>query len=227
MLKKSVLWIVIYSVFVVIFNACFYLIGGVEHPLSVWLSYIFIHLSYLLCIISPRLARKDAPLPRIVRLPLESGAVIYFFLELIIGVVFILARPQDAVPAFLIQLIVLGVFILYAAVILLANAQTATSVAQHKAEVDFVKVNASNLHSLLGRVTDDSAKRQLEAAYDDLRVSPSGSDASVAEIEAQIAQMVDMLYNQAHILTPEQLSEHLARLRTLIAERNSRLQLLR
>lgn len=52
MKKNKILWIIFYSVFILIFNITFFVLGGIEHGTATWISYSFIHMSYLLIIIT-------------------------------------------------------------------------------------------------------------------------------------------------------------------------------
>ena len=56
--KKQVLWILLDLVFFIIFNVVFFVAGGTEHKASVWISYAFIHVAYIMLVITPLLVRK-------------------------------------------------------------------------------------------------------------------------------------------------------------------------
>ncbi|MDR1014408.1 MAG: hypothetical protein LBL86_05445 [Coriobacteriales bacterium] len=225
MAKRAVLWIVVYSVFVVLFNACFFLIGGAQHPVSVWLSYAFVHLSYALAVASPSLAKGDAEQRRVIGLPVSVGATVYFFAEFVVGVICILLRAEDWTATFLIQLVLLGLFVLFAAVNLLANSKTDETVRQHRAQVDFLQGNAVVLQSLLSRLQDQVLRKQMEAAYDDLRTSPARSSDAVYEIEKNIQLSIQWLRDNATTQPSETVAERIGELRTLIGNRNRSLML--
>ena len=59
MRKKNVLWILLDLVFLIVFNVVFFVAGGTDHPASVWISYGFIHFSYIMLLITPILIRKS------------------------------------------------------------------------------------------------------------------------------------------------------------------------
>jgi hypothetical protein len=219
-MKRAVLWIIIYSVFVILFNACFFLIGGVEHPLSVWLSYVFIHLAYILVIASSRIDAKDVKRRRVLGLPVTMGATAYFFAEFVTGVICILLRAESATTTFLIQLVLLGIFVLYVAVNMLANSKTDDATEQHQAQVDYLKGNATVLQGLLPNVQDPAVRKQLEAAYDDLRVSPAQTDASVYAVETAIQQSVLWLRDNLQSQSSEVVLARIGELRAQIADRN-------
>ena len=58
--KKTVLWIILDLIFLAIFNTVFFVMTGLQHPASVWISYGFIHFAYLMVIVTPFLIRKSS-----------------------------------------------------------------------------------------------------------------------------------------------------------------------
>ena len=109
MKRVNVLWIILDSIFLVIFNALFFGLDGVDHSVSVWISYAFIHFAYLMLLLTPKLIR-----------PGKSSAVfgfsiyfissIYFLAELITGVIFIFISPESHITTFLVQLCIAGLY---------------------------------------------------------------------------------------------------------------------
>ena len=43
MIRKSVLWTLLDLVFLIAFNLIFFIVSGLTHTISVWISYTFIH----------------------------------------------------------------------------------------------------------------------------------------------------------------------------------------
>lgn len=56
--KKSLLYILLDLIFLAVFNTVFFVVGGTEHPASVWIAYGFIHFSYIMVLVTPFLVRK-------------------------------------------------------------------------------------------------------------------------------------------------------------------------
>ena len=96
-MKKQVLWIALDAIFLIVFNVCFFvLLGGVKErgiegiPPSVWVSYGFIHFSYLLLLFTPLLVRRGNKAVADYARPLYVGTWIYFLVALVVNLVFIL-----------------------------------------------------------------------------------------------------------------------------------------
>ena len=58
--KKSILYILLDLVFLAVFNTVFFVVGGTNHPASVWAAYGFIHFSYIMVLVTPFLVRKNS-----------------------------------------------------------------------------------------------------------------------------------------------------------------------
>ena len=52
--KINGLQAIIGLVFLIIFNAIFFIIGGVRHNVPVWIAYSFIHFAYLMLLLTPK-----------------------------------------------------------------------------------------------------------------------------------------------------------------------------
>ena len=52
------LWMMMDLIFIIIFNAMFFILGGTDHSVSVWISYGFIHFAYLMLIVTPFFMRR-------------------------------------------------------------------------------------------------------------------------------------------------------------------------
>lgn len=48
MIRKSVFWTLLDLVFLIAFNLIFFIVSGLTHTISVWISYTFIHISYVM-----------------------------------------------------------------------------------------------------------------------------------------------------------------------------------
>ena len=89
--KKSVLYILLDAIFLIVFNTVFFVLGGTNHPASVWMSYGFIHFSYVMVLITPFLIRKSSS-AAVFGFSLYSISATYFIVEFIAGLIFILLR---------------------------------------------------------------------------------------------------------------------------------------
>lgn len=187
--KKSVLYLLLELVFLVVFNTVFFVAGGTEHPVSVWISYVFIHLAYLMVIITPILVRKSSS-AAVFGFSLGSISSVYFFVEFIVGLIFIFIRSESYKSSLIVQIIIAGIYAILLISNLIANEKTADDVERHEAEVAYIKDASSKVRLLMDKMSDKKANREIERVYDLLHSSPSKSTASAKTIESEISDRV-------------------------------------
>jgi len=191
-MKRTILWIMLQSIFLIIFNVLFFVIGGTEHVASVWMSWVFIHFAYLMVLVTPALMGKNKS-SHVFGFALYSISATYFFLQFIIGMFFILVGFQTIGAALLVQLILAGLYGIILIIHLLANEHIAEAEEKRKHELAYVKTASAKLKILLSRISDKDAKWQIERAYDAISTSPSKSHPSVAQMENDILQSLNEL----------------------------------
>lgn len=192
--KKSILYILLDLVFLIVFNTVFFVVGGNEHPISVWISYGFIHFSYLMVLITPFLIRKSSS-ATIFGFSLYSISAIYFFVEFLIGLIFILIGSDSYKAALVVQVIVAGMYAIMLIANLIANECTADKVQKQEEEIAYIKTAAAKIKLLVGKSTDKKANKEIEKAYDLLHSSPSKSNTSVKTLESDILNKITELKN--------------------------------
>lgn len=191
-MKKTVLYILLDLVFLVLFNTVFFLVGGISHPASVWVSYGFIHFAYVMVLATPLLA-KNGSNAFLFGATLRSISDVYFFVEFIVGVLFILVGAEHFKAALLTQLIIAGIYVLFLLTNMIANENTAEQVARQEEEVAYLKTAAARVKLLLRQLPDQKANKEIEKTYDLLHASPSGSAAAVQNIEMSVLDEIERL----------------------------------
>ena len=187
--KKSVLWVLLDLVFLIVFNTVFFVAGGTEHTASVWLSYGFIHFSYIMVLVTPFLIRKSSS-SAIFGFSIYSISATYFFVEFITGLVFIFLKQESVKPALIVQIIIAGIYAIILISHLIANESTADSVERHEDEVAFIKQSSARIKPLIGKLSSKKANKEIEKAYDLLHSSPSRSISTVKLLEASILEKI-------------------------------------
>jgi len=102
MKKTNGLWTILELIFLVIFNVLFFVLGGFKHNAIVWTSYGFIHFAYLMLLLTPRLIHKGKS-SAIFGFSLYLISVVYYLLEFVIGITFILASSPKSYLAVLLE----------------------------------------------------------------------------------------------------------------------------
>lgn len=218
--KKRLLWYLLDSIFIIVFNLFFFLLGGVQHCASVWFSYVMIHLSYGVVLATPYIIAKSSSSTDYGR-PVYVGTVAYFFVEFLIGLIFILAAPQTMTAPILVQVSILAVFAVYVLANLIANEHTAENVERHEKELEYVKQCCLKLKLLSSKSSHSQVSKNIDKAFDIINASPLKSNNSVADIEKSVIDKISELEAATLDETALPLIEKIIELAN---ERNSRLQ---
>lgn len=185
MKKTNVLWTILNLIFLIVFNVLFFVIGGSEHKVSVWLSYAFIHFAYLMLVFTPILLRKGKS-AAVFGFSLYWVSTVYFLVEFITGVVFILVSPVDFSTALLVQLGIAGLYGIMLVSVMIANERTADAEETRQYEIDYVMNASMKLKLLYENTRKKDTKKRVEKVYDALTSSPVKTHPSAAQVESQI-----------------------------------------
>ena len=191
-MKKNVIKGLLYVVFLVLFNVMFFVIFGVNHPASVWISYVWINAAYFIMIASPLFSRKTQS-ATIFRLTSSQISSVYFCVEFIIGLIFIVLALDSVKLPIIIQLILFCLFLVVFCWNMLYNEHTADNEQKRNIEISFIKTASSKAKFLMDNTTDPILKSKIEKVYDLLHSSPSKSYASVKELENNVMMLLGEL----------------------------------
>lgn len=222
--RKSILYLLLDFVFLAVFNTVFFAVGGTEHCASVWISYGFIHASYLMVLAAPFLVRTSSS-RAVFRFSLHSVSAAYFFVEFLVGLVFICAGSESYKASLVVQVVIAGIYAVMLISNLIANEYTADSVERHEDEVAYLKNAASRVKTLVGTASDKKANREIEKVYDVLHASPSRSAAGVKLLEEEIDNKVSNLEDAVAADDTEAIITIAGEVVAMVAERNRKLRL--
>lgn len=223
-MKKNILWLLLDLIFLIVFNTIFFLAGGTHHNASVWLSYGFIHFSYIMLLITPMLTKKSKS-SAVFGFALGSVAISYFYIEFIIGIIFIFIAPENWKIAFIVQFIVASVFAISLISNMIANENTAENEIKSQLELNYMKMAAKELLSITESIKNHEIQKRIERIYDDVASSQVKSHPSVAALESGIMVGINGLKNAVKDDNHAEINYQLDNLQQLLAQRNSQLRL--
>lgn len=221
-MKKSVLNILLKLVFPVVFNIFYFVLFGAEHTAAVWISYGFIHLSYLMIVLTPLFIGKVRN-HGVLGLPLYGISTAYFIITLLVSLFFMITGSELHRLCLVIHAVITGMYAAAILVNMIANAHTSESIQRHEAETAYIKQSSMQLKSLIAKIPDQHANRAIERAYDAMHASPAKSTEAVYELEQLITNTILKL---KHAVQQENVSQTTAiakELLSMIEERNQRL----
>ncbi len=222
--KKTVLWIILDLIFLAVFNTVFFVMTGLQHPASVWISYGFIHFAYLMVIVTPFLIRKSSS-AAVFGFSLYSISSTYFLIEFVTGIVFIILKSDSLKVALVVQIVIAGIYGILLISHLIANESTADSVERHEDEVAYIKTAASRVKALVGKATDKKANKEIERAYDLLHSSPTKSTSTVRYLESSVMSQISDLEDAVQAGETDLIIATAGEIISTMEERNRKLRL--
>lgn len=192
MKKSKVLGSLIHLIVLALFNALYFGIGGVDHPASAWISYGFIHFSYVMVIITPYITQKGKDRATYAA-SMYTITSAYFAIELIVGAIIIIVAPEGHKFSLFSQLIMAAIYLIILFGNMIADEHTAKSVEKHEAELIYVKESCSMLKAIMSDISDKQLYQKIEKAYDLIQSSPVKSATNVLSIESQVISEIDNL----------------------------------
>ncbi len=217
--KMNIFRWIAYIVFPILFNVMFFLIGGSDHEPSVWLSYAWIHLAYILVIATPLMSPKTKS-NYLFQFTAGQISTIYFGVELVLGLIFIFVGADSITAPLIIQLIPLCAYVLIFVANLMFNEDTARQEQRQQAEVAFIKIAASKAKYLMDITASNDMRKQYEDLYDLIHSSPSRSISAVKELESTVMMSLGELAVLTEAGENEEAMRLSRRVRFAIEERN-------
>ena len=216
MKKSKILGSMIHLIILALFNALYFGLGGTDHPASAWISYGFIHFSYLMQKGKDRATYASS---------MYAITSTYFFIELIVGGIIIIVAPEGHKFSLFSQLIMSAIYLIILFGNMMADEHTAKAVEKHEAELMYVKESCAMLKVILSDISDKQLYRQVEKAYDLIQSSPVKSASSVHNIESQVINEIDNLGLAVRNGDATEISNTTSKIIRLANERNRLLRL--
>lgn len=224
MKKVNVLWVILDSIFVILFNTFFYVSGNVsEYNSAVWLSYSFIHIAYGMLLITPLITVKNKNLT-VLGYPLYAISSVYFLVEFVVGLVFIFIAPESIKIPLLTQLTLLGIYAIILVSMLIANEQSEKNVEIKQKQIAFIKETTSLLKLILGKTNNKESYKIIERVYDLCNSSPVKSHQEITPIENEIMLLINKLDKFVSANENDDITTLTTSLIDLIEQRNIKLK---
>lgn len=190
MIRKSVLWTLLDLVFLIAFNLIFFIVSGLTHTISVWISYTFIHISYVMLLLTPLFTHNNKT-KFILGMSISAISYIYFMIDLTCGIMFIIFLSDKLIIPLIVNIVLLALYLLLLISVVLTNERTNTNLQIHEAEMKYIDKASSGLENLSIMIDDKNLLKKVNKAYDIISASPVHSDESVKPIENEVLTIID------------------------------------
>jgi hypothetical protein len=220
--KVNILWIVLHLVFIVVFNIIVFLINSVFTS-TFWVSYGFIHFSYLMLVLSTTkwLKVKNSV---VLGYPTIYLSYLYFIVSFIVSVIFMCFKNVDFLISFIPQLVITGLYTIVYVSNLLANEYTVSNQKERQQNIMYIKNAALQIELLISQSTDTLFKKKLEKLYDSFRSSQVKSHPALAGIEEEIMLRIKDLNGRVHSNEYLEANHVMDAISRLLSDRNSRMK---
>lgn len=191
-MKSNILKVIIGLVFLIVFNALFFLLGGATRTTTEWVCYGFIHASYLCLLCTPLLytSRKNEA---VLSASLYLRAMFYFFTELIIGLLFLAFKPDSPTWPAIIQGALLMLFIILQLMSVLANDATHKSLAKQTRERVYIRGLAEDVRHAMHQISDSHLRELMDTCYMKLNNCSLESFPQAEDAEMELENSVNTL----------------------------------
>jgi hypothetical protein len=222
--KKVVLNILLDLVFLVVFNVVFFVLGGTERNLGVWMSYGFIHFSYIMVLLTPFLTRQSSA-SAVFGMTISGISSVYFIFEFIVGVIFILINSNSYKAALIVQIIIAGIYLVILLTNLIVNEETADNLQRQQDEVTFIKTESSRVKALMDKLNDKKSNKMIEQVYDLIHSSPSKSCIAAQSYENDVTNKISELENAVSTGDKKRVVKVAGEVVSLMEERNRKVRI--
>lgn len=224
MCRENMLWLLLDSVFLLVFNIFFFVLGGTEHETSVWISYGFIHFSYIMLLLTPFFIRKSAN-ALILGYPLYLISSVYLLVTLIAGMGFTYANQESYKGSLIVHVLITGIYAILLLFHMLANEVTVVSIGHQEGDSEFIHKASLRLGAIVKIIDDVELRKSVENLYDVFHVSPIKSSEAVFHYESVALSLIDDLEDDIRINAATNAATILRNIEQNIEERNRRLKI--
>lgn len=219
-MKTFVLKLFLVILFLVAFNAMFFLFVGADcENMSIWISYGFIHFAYFMLLVTI-FCKTKGEAGFFLTLTSIIPAWQYFLIELLAGIIFICWAPEDYFWPTIVQTLCAFIFVGITVIHMLAGEVTANSLQKRSEEVKPFKNIVSDLRTAQAITNNQELKLILKDCYSVLSTGAIRQIEATRDIDTSISLLVGLIKQNAE-MHPEQTLESAKQLLNLLQKRKN------
>ena len=224
MKRSKIFGYIVPLIFLIAFNAVFFIVGGKDHPVSVWMAYGMIHFTYIMIVLTPAFTKKGKHAFE-VGAPVAALSFANFVLHFIIAMIVFMVAPEGHKFVLVMYIILLAIYFTLFFSMMSVNAHTEASAARQASEISYIRSSASRVKMLIGRAPNANLNKMIERLYDNLHASPTRTNSAAAMIESSIVLKIGELETAVRTADAEKANATVNELIYLVEERNRLIQI--
>ncbi len=196
MKKNSVAKIALYLVVVLVFNVLYFNVVE-NHTPARWVSYVGIHLSYLLlCVSSLSFSQFESSGSVVHVYPKMMVANGYFMASLFCGVILILINNSTITFPTIVHALIIGFYLFHYLLLMNAETHTEANTQRIKQGMFFIKDCASRLRLIMDTTQSREVYSKIERFYDAVNAAMPCTRSETVRFEVQISELIGRLESQ-------------------------------
>ena len=220
--KKTGLWIGLDLVFVIVFNVAFFTIvyDNDRTSIPIWIAYVFIHIAYVMVVITPFLTRKGKN-AHLFGPTIATVSSAYFVAVLIAGIICIIIQPDTIKWIVLVEIILAGIYAGILLINMIANEHSADMQKKQDIELQYVRGCSARINMLISQTDDKKLRRKMQKAYDIVHTSQIQSNPTANKYEMEVLTLLEHIEEAVEMNNIESADKALDLLIKVANKRNS------
>lgn len=189
--KQLVLWLILDSILLIVFNLVFFSIVGTVNSVSVWVSYGAITLSYC-CFLASSFFSEKSSVESDIRRPVYLVTALHFLVCLITGVIIIYLRPDRYVPTILIFAVLFSLAAVLVISLVISGNHTTERIKAQESDAQFI-IASRRLKLIMSDVSAPKLLNAISGIYDTWTSSQRASSVEARALESTIINLIGEL----------------------------------
>lgn len=221
-MKRKGMTMAILTIFLVVFHIIFLVLmsdhSGEIAP-GIWISYIFILVSYLAVVITVMRVTNKGKMAEL-SVPAMAISIAYFLAECLVAICFMLLFRESIKGCIIVNVILLGAYLIVFLTNAMADDATATQIENQRADRVYVKECSADLKGIMDRTQNRTIYKKMEEAYDLIHSSPIKSNEQVMEYEIEVIRLIKVLGKNVDDGNEEEIEKTIQSIMRYAGERN-------
>lgn len=225
-MKNKNLLVVIFFIIATVYNILLFSVVN-EYTTVFWMVYVFTMLAIIIVAITYLLAFRYNNSYTFLNIPVTIIATIYFFVQLLCGIILLTKSNISVVFANVTQIVILGMFLIIGINGIIGKNMIVDSENEYNKKKFYIKSLATKIEGLIEGVFERTHKSALINLYDTIRYSDPISHQSLEDLEQKIAEEVSVLADEINNGNTFTLIEKCSVIEKLMSDRNRKCKLLK
>ena len=217
MKKNKILYAVIVAVALIVVNVVVF-VSVKEYTVARWINIGFLNLSVIVALLfSVMSGKKDYKFMSYSRIPIVT---LYSFITFIVSALFIIFNLKSIVITIVVQIILLGLFIILMSVNTMSNNSAQESLQVDKNNYNKIDDMSKRLETILKSTSNRDLYKKIEKAYDDVKNAKIAINEDTTQVDNDILQAISIIEYTMQNNDNNALDEQITKIHNLTVKRN-------